>query len=65
MRGDDWDPYRARTGMAKLGVAPIATWRFKEALKIIKPDPERERECVNPNLLQYFRGSRRRLEWTN
>jgi len=44
MRGDDWDPC-ARTGMAKLGVAPIATWRFKEALKIIKPDPERQREC--------------------
>jgi hypothetical protein len=31
--------------MAKLGVAPIATWRFKEALKIIKPAPERQREC--------------------
>jgi len=45
MRGDDWDPYRARTGMAKLGVGPIATWRFKEALKIIEPDRERRGEC--------------------
>jgi len=59
MRGDDW-----------VNPAIVAKYRatpqfIKEALKIIKPDPERERESVNPNLLQYFRGSRRRLEWTN